>query len=63
MKCPMCNAWTIVKRTSGTLRRRECANSHRFSTEEVPVDHLELAAYKKRTEAAMNTLREKGYLL
>lgn len=39
MKCPACNAWTRVletrARTDGTTRRRyECANLHRFTTEE-----------------------------
>ena len=37
MKCPKCNAWTLVKDTRGTRRRRECANGHRFSTTEVVV--------------------------
>lgn len=34
MKCPTCNAWTRVLRTQGALRRRECANLHRFTTQE-----------------------------
>jgi hypothetical protein len=40
MKCPVCNAWTLVKetrtrKTDGVVTRRyECANLHRFSTEE-----------------------------
>jgi transcriptional regulator NrdR family protein len=37
MKCPICNAWTEVLRTDGTRRRRECANGHRFTTQEVVV--------------------------
>ena len=34
MKCPTCGGWTTVHETRGTRRRRECANGHRFSTEE-----------------------------
>lgn len=40
MKCPICNTWTSVKetrtrKTDGVVTRRyECANFHRFSTEE-----------------------------
>lgn len=40
MSCPQCGAWTLVKQTrtntKATLvtRRYECANGHRFTTEE-----------------------------
>jgi len=38
MKCPTCNVWTSVIDTRNkkgyTLRRRECANGHKFITEE-----------------------------
>lgn len=39
MKCPHCKAWTFCLETrtrpNGIRRRRyECANGHRFSTEE-----------------------------
>ena len=39
MLCPKCGAWTSVKETRArpnntTYRRYECANLHRFSTEE-----------------------------
>jgi transcriptional regulator NrdR family protein len=37
MKCPECGVWSIVKETRGSRRRRECANEHRFTTEEVVV--------------------------
>jgi len=37
MKCPVCGVWTVVKETRGNRRRRECANEHRFSTEEVVI--------------------------
>ena len=36
MKCPTCNAWTEVNDTRNkgnhVLRRRECANGHKFNT-------------------------------
>lgn len=35
MKCPICGAWSEVLSTRTGLRRRECANHHRFSTIEV----------------------------
>lgn len=39
MRCPVCATWTFVKETrtrkDGTKRRTyECANVHRFNTEE-----------------------------
>ena len=42
MKCPECGAWTLVKETResptfGHTRRRECANYHKFTTQEVLV--------------------------
>jgi len=42
MKCPTCGAWSLVKETRqsptfGQTRRRECANEHRFTTQEVAI--------------------------
>lgn len=41
MNCPQCNAWSNVKETrknsGGKYRRYECANLHRFTTQEVVV--------------------------
>jgi hypothetical protein len=42
MKCPTCGAWSIVKETKdsptfGYKRRRECANEHKFTTQEVVI--------------------------
>jgi len=39
MKCPICNAWTLVKDTRKrenniTVRRYECGNLHTFKTTE-----------------------------
>jgi hypothetical protein len=36
--CPECKAWTRVVQTTGSTRRRECANGHRFTTEEKPIE-------------------------
>ena len=40
MKCPICEAWSTVKATResptfGHTRRRECANYHMFTTQEI----------------------------
>jgi len=46
MKCPECGAWTSVKETRTrkieniVVRRYECANLHRFTTEEIVRDEL-----------------------
>ena len=46
MKCPQCGAWTLIKQTRTNVkgnvvtRRYECANMHRFSTEERVKDEL-----------------------
>ena len=42
MKCPECGAWSIIKETRtsptfGYIRRRECGNEHRFTTQELIV--------------------------
>ena len=42
MKCPECGAWSIIKETRtsptfGYIRRRECGNEHRFTTQELVV--------------------------
>ena len=37
MNCPECGTWSSVKETRGIRRRRECANEHRFTTEEIVV--------------------------
>ena len=38
MNCPICNAWTVINdsRSKGDhiQRRRECANGHKFNTQE-----------------------------
>ena len=52
MKCPTCNAWTLVKETrtrvDGSKRRTyECANEHRFRTSEVVTAVKHGAKYAK----------------
>jgi transcriptional regulator NrdR family protein len=42
VKCPECGTWTVVLETRATdknhvTRRRECANEHRFTTQEVAI--------------------------
>ncbi len=49
MKCPTCGAWSVVKRTTGDERRRECANLHRFTTREVAIEE-EKATKAQRAE-------------
>jgi len=53
MKCPTCGAWTLVKQTTksptfGYTRRRECANEHRFTTQELVIPQ-EAIDYERRT--------------
>lgn len=55
MKCPTCKAWTKVLRTKGALRRRECANLHRFTTHEVFVGHGGLSSTFKKMAAGTST--------
>jgi transcriptional regulator NrdR family protein len=61
MKCPECGAWTLVKQTTksptfGYTRRRECANEHRFTTQEVIVPQ-EAIDEERRTNIANNLKR------
>jgi transcriptional regulator NrdR family protein len=53
MKCPTCGAWTLIKETRqsptfGYTRRRECANEHRFTTQELVIPQ-EAIDYERRT--------------
>jgi transcriptional regulator NrdR family protein len=65
MKCPQCNAWSQVLRTKNNQRRRECANGHRFSTQEVVIEDTphggdrHSAAFKQRKEACLNVTSER----
>ena len=58
MKCPICGTWTIVKEARessifGYRRRRECANEHKFTTQEVVVPQ-EILDKEKETRGRRN---------
>lgn len=53
MKCPICGAWSEVLDTRQGVRRRECANHHRYSTIEV------LRTYNAKREAERNATKVK----
>jgi transcriptional regulator NrdR family protein len=46
MKCPECGAWSVILETRDTSvryrRRRECANGHKFTTEEIALSQKQL---------------------
>lgn len=59
MKCPECGAWSLIKSTResealGYTRRRECANYHRFTTQETVVPEEVIKA--KQREAALTNI-------
>ena len=61
MKCPECGAWTIVKDTRksptfGYMRRRECANYHKFTTQEVIVPQEAIDAERRENIAKIGPL-------
>ena len=61
MKCPVCGSWSSVKQTRdsptfGHVRRRECANEHRFTTQEVIVPQ-EAIDEERRNHLANNQER------
>ena len=61
MKCPECGAWSLVKETRqsptfGQTRRRECANEHRFTTQEVIIPQ-EVIDEERRTHIENNLKR------
>lgn len=50
MNCPRCDAWSLVletrKRPTGTYRRYECGNLHRFSTVDGVVTRIDNGTLK-----------------
>ena len=53
MKCPECGAWSIIKETRdsptfGYRRRRECANEHKFTTQEIIVPEEAIAEQRRQ---------------
>ena len=62
MKCPTCGAWTTIKRNKespifGYTRRRECANEHRFTTQERVVSDDAIKQYQRLS--ALKALKKK----
>lgn len=62
MKCPICSTWSIVKQTKksptfGYTRRRECANEHRFTTQEVVIPPEDI---KEERQNHCKTMRTKN---
>ena len=64
MNCPECGVWTVVKEarpsdTYGYRRRRECANGHRFTTQEVVVPDEQIKEEQRQRMLALNNRRKK----
>jgi transcriptional regulator NrdR family protein len=62
MKCPDCKVWATVLETRDrqdgtTYRRYECANHHRFSTDESPTP----AKQPRHTQSDFNTSKRSIY--
>ena len=62
MNCPECGAWSTVKETRkstlfGFRRRRECANEHKFTTQEVVVPDEIIEELRQANLAAANEKR------
>ena len=72
MECPHCGAWSLVKETRSSptryRRRRECANEHSFTTEEVvvPQEQIEteraerVQSYRKKHVESVRASRSKS---
>ena len=67
MNCPECAAWSVILETRTTpvryRRRRECANGHKFTTEEtvVPPEKMEeeaLVRFKSLRQKHVESIRE-----
>lgn len=56
MKCPVCGTWTVVLETRGGRRRRECANLHKFTTQESVVKIGPLSSTKKAAKSTKTPL-------
>jgi transcriptional regulator NrdR family protein len=63
MKCRTCGAWSRVLDTRGVTRRRECANEHRWTTEEIEVTESHDRRAANLMGRARAILRAKGILL
>ena len=60
MNCPECGAWSVILETRSSptryRRRRECANEHKFTTEEVVVSQKQI---KTERSDRFSVVREK----
>ena len=60
MNCPECGAWSVILETRSSpvryRRRRECANGHKFTTEETAVPSEQI---KEEGRDRFNSYREK----
>lgn len=64
LKCPECGVWTVVNEarpsdTYGYRRRRECANGHRFTTQEVVIPDEQIKAEQRERLFNNNQRRKK----
>jgi len=60
MNCPECGAWSVILETRSSTaryrRRRECANGHKFTTEEIVVSQEQI---KTERSDRFSVVREK----
>ena len=56
MKCPFCGAWSDVLETRDGRRRRQCANGHRFTTEEAVTSYTARRVRDRNRQAAKRVL-------
>lgn len=61
MKCPTCGTWTTVKATResptfGHTRRRECANYHMFTTQEIGIPQEAIDEERRKNLVKMQDL-------
>jgi len=62
MKCPACGAWSLIKSTResptfGHMRRRECANYHKFTTQEIVIPQETLTEERRKNVLKANAIR------
>ena len=65
MKCPECGAWSTVLSTRespdhGFVRRRECANLHRFTTQEMFIPAEKMIARRNERLRIHNNQRKEN---
>ena len=64
MNCPICNVWSTVNETrtkeDRVMRRRECANGHKFKTEERVIPNRTKGGVAVRKTSPKPTTGTKG---